>query len=208
MKSKILTSLIVLLTASLFASDAKGQQKTVGAAGTEIPLYRQTNKTNGNSCYVYKKYVVMSVVSAEDIGEDVVIFQRNAAADYKKNCAQNRRQAYMFQPSSDNSAFYGLIGDIFLVDSGTSAGERGLDIVSLSSKKVIYSTSYYDEPKIVGNALIYDKHSDKQGSLKTCPNALKWRKESGGEGWVRPTRLDLTTFRETPAGNLKCVYLE
>jgi hypothetical protein len=207
MKLKLLTIAFILFSMVPFVSSARGQQKGVGAPGTEAPLYQQTDKTTQNSCYVYKQFVVTSIPSKEDIGEDIIIFKRNAT-DFRKNCAQNRRQVYMTLPSTDNSSFYGLTGDIFLVDNGTSAGERGLDIVSLAAKKVVRSVAYYEEPKVVGNAVIYNKPSEKKGSLKACPNALKWRKQGGGEGWVQPTRLDLKTLKETPVGSLKCIYLE
>ena len=39
-------------------------------------------------------------------------------------------------------------------------------------------------------------------------DAKKWTKQGGGVGWVRPTRLDLTTLKETSAGKIACVYIE
>jgi hypothetical protein len=207
--SATLLIFLLLLTTQAIQLDYKisAQDETVGAPGTEKPLYRQINKENGNACYVFKEYVVMTV-SSEDVGEDIRVFKRNAATDFKKSCALTKRLPYMTIENKDADYFFGLTGDKFLIDSGTSAGTRGLDVVSLTSKKVIYSTDYNETVKVVGNSLIYYKPSNTKGALKNCPNAAKWKKRGGGVGWVRPTRLDLTTLKETSAGQTTCVYVE
>ena len=110
--------------------------------------------------------------------------------------------------NSGENYFFGLAVDKFLIDSGTSAGIRGLDIAGLTVKKVIFSTSYQGSVKVAGNAVVYDKPSDTKGLLKNCPNAAKWKKEGGGVGWIRPTRIDLTTLKENSVGQLACVYVE
>jgi hypothetical protein len=205
-----LTILFLILSASVaqaFSAGAIRQEEAPGAPGTEKPVFKQTDKNTGNSCYVYKDYVVMTITSA-DVGEDIKVFKRGGATDFKKACANPNRAAYMTYPNTDANYFFGLTGDKFLVDSGTSAGDRGLDVVSLTSKKVIYTTSYNENVKVVGNTIIYNKPSTTKGSLKSCPNAPKWKKQGGGVGWVIPTKIDLTTLKETKAGQLTCVYVE
>ena len=183
------------------------QKQNVGAAGTEKPLFRQTDKNTGNACYVYKQYVVLTV-SSEDVGEDIKIYKRKNMTDARKECGESKQTPYMILKNSGESYFFGLTGDKFLIDSGTSAGIRGLSIAGLTAKKVIFSTSYQGSVKVSGNTIVYDKPSDTKGSLKNCPNAQKWTKEGGSVGWVRPTRIDLTTLKETSAGQLACVYVE
>ena len=207
MKPKLLSIVFTLLATFQFASLTNGQEKKVGAAGTEIPLHQQHDDASGKYCYVYEKYVVKTAPSQEE-GDDIFVFRHNAATDYKKACAETNALPLMSVIADDNNFFHGLTGNLFFIDSGTSAGERGLDIFSLVSKKKVFSTSYMNDAKVVGSTVIYDKPSDQKGSLKTCPNYRKWRKMGGGEGWVRPMRIDLTTFKETAAGALKCVYLE
>lgn len=206
--SAILSVLILLTTAADSQSFGKLLfQQSVGAEGTEIPLYRQTDESTGNSCYVYSQYVVMTV-SSEDVGEDIKVFKRITEVDFKKACANDKRQPYMMIENAGDNWFFGLSGDKFFIDSGTSAGTRGLDIVSLTSKKIIFSTDYNQEVKVSADSLIYYKPSSVNGSRKNCPQARKWEKEGGGIGWVRPTRLNLTTLKETSAGQLTCVYVE
>ena len=207
--SAILSVLILLITSTDSQSSAKLLllQQSVGAAGTEKPLYQQTDKRTGNSCYVYSQYVVKTV-SSEDIGEDIKVFKRNTEMDSKKACANDKRQPYMTIKNPDANWFFGLSGDKFFVDSGTSAGTRGLDVVSLTSKKTIFSTEYNAEAKVSAGSLIYNKPSNVNGSRKNCPQARKWEKEGGGIGWVRPTRLNLITLKETSAGPLTCHYVE
>lgn len=197
---------LLILSNQTFSISAQ-QRENVGAAGTEKPLFRQTDKNTGNACYVYKQYVVMTV-SSKDVGEDIKIYKRNTTTDAGKECSTAKRVPYMVLKNSGKSYFFGLTGDKFLIDSGTSAGIRGLEIAGLTVKKVIFSTSYQGAVKVAGNTIVYDKPSDKKGLLKNCPNAQKWKKEGGGVGWVRPTRIDLATLEETSAGQLACVYVE
>jgi hypothetical protein len=206
--SAILSVLILLITTIDSQSSAKLLlQQSVGAKGTEKPLYRQTDESTGNSCYVYSQYVVKTVAS-EDVGEDIKIFKRSAGVDFKKACANDKRQPYMTVENAGDNWFFGLSGDKFFIDSGTSAGTRGLDVVSLTSKKIIFSTDYNEVVKVSANSLIYYKPSSVNGSRKNCPQAQKWEKEGGGIGWVRPMRLNLTTLKETSEGPLICHYVE
>ncbi len=61
--SAIQSVLILLITATDSQSSAKSllPPQSVGAVGTEKPLYQQTGKRTGNSCYVYSQYVVKTV---------------------------------------------------------------------------------------------------------------------------------------------------
>lgn len=204
LKFSIAAFTLILTVQSFFVF---AQEKGIGAPGTEKPLFQKTDKSTGNSCYVYKQYVV-TTSSSEDVGENIQIFKRSGSNDFKKDCANTKGQAYMTLPNDDANYFFGLTGDKFFVDSGTGAGIRGLDVASLTSKKVIYSTTYDGDVKVAGNVLFYDKPTEDKGALKSCPNAQKWEKQGGSVGWVRPARLDLTTLKETFAGNIKCVYVE
>jgi hypothetical protein len=207
--SAILLVSILLITATDSQSSAKLLllQQRVGAEGTEQPLYRQTDESTGNSCYVYSQYVVKTVAS-EDVGEDIKIFKRSAGVDFKKACANDKRQPYMTVENAGDNWFFGLSSDKFFIDSGTSAGTRGLDVVSLASKKIIFSTDYNAEVKVSADSLVYNKPSKINGSRKNCPQAQKWEKDGGGIGWARPMRLNLTTLKETPVGPLTCHYVE
>ncbi len=199
---------LIVLSAQPFAVFAHRQEnENVGAEGTEKPLFKKSDTNTGNACYVYKQYVVMTVIS-EDVGEDIKIYKRNGATDARQECGNSKRTPYMTLKNSGENYFFGVAGDRFLVDSGTSAGIRGLDIVSLATKKIVFSTEYQNDVKVVGNTVVYSKPSKTKGLLKNCPDAKKWRKESGGEGWVQPTKIDLITLKETKAGQLKCVYVE
>jgi hypothetical protein len=44
--------------------------------------------------------------------------------------------------------------------------------------------------------------------LEKLSASAKVGKEGGGIGWVRPTRLNLITLKETSAGPLTCHYVE
>lgn len=210
MKMYSLTTILFLILFSFVSAPAAlfyQQEDSMGATGTEKPVYRKSDSDTGNACYVYKQYVVMTA-SSEDVGEDIKIYRRSTANGAQQECANTKRAAYITIKNEGENFFFGLTGDKILIDSGTSAGIRGLEIFSLATKKSIYSTSYQDEAKVVGNAIIYNKPSNTKGALKNCPNAAKWKKQGGGVGWVIPTKIDLTTLKETKAGVLTCVYVE
>lgn len=199
---------LVILSAQPFTVSASWQDnENVGAEGTEKTLFKKMDANTGNACYVYKQYVVMTAASG-DVGEDIKIYKRNGATNARQECGNSKQTPYMTLKNSGENYFYGIMGNKFLVDSGTSAGIRGLDVVSLINKKVVFSTKYQNDTKVVGNTIIYSKPSKTKGLLKNCPDAKKWRKEGGGEGWVMPMRINLTTLKETKAGQLKCVYVE
>jgi hypothetical protein len=202
--------LIVISFLMLFSVLSVIAQQSAGAPGTEKPLFHQVNANTSNACFVYKNYIVMTVSNEDGIGEDIKFYKRSGtSANFKKACAANtNRQPYMTFPNEDANYFFGLIGDKFLVDSGTGAGARGLALVSLTSKKILYSTEYNETVTVTGNTVMYHKPSNTNGSLKNCREAQKWKKQGGGVGWVRPVRLDLMTMKETPAGQLMCIYLE
>ncbi len=131
LKLSIIAFLLILSNQAFFVSAQ--QQKNLGAAGTEKPLFRQTDKNAGNECYVYKKYVVMTV-SSENTGEDIKIFERKNSVNTFEECGENNQTPSMFLKNSGDNYFFGLTRDKFLIDSGTSAGICGLDIVSLSAQ--------------------------------------------------------------------------
>lgn len=197
----------LFLFASANFSTTFAQEDSVGAPGSEQPLFKKMDAATGNACYVYKQYVVQTVTSA-DVGEDIKIYKRSGATNARQECGSAGQTPYMTLKNSGENYFFGLTGEKFLVDSGTSAGIRGLDIASLISKKVVFSTDYQDDVKVGGNFVVYSKPSKTKGLLKNCPNAAKWKKQGGGVGWVIPMRIDLTTLKETAAGKLACVYVE
>ena len=207
--SVILSALLLLITAIDSQSSAKLllQENSVGVEGAEKPLYQQTDKNTGNSCYVFSQYVVKTVAS-EDVGEDIRVYKRSSETNAKNGCANDKHPSYMTIENAGDNWFFGLSGDKFFIDSGTSAGTRGLDVVSLMSKKIIFSTEYNEEVRISADSLVYNKPSNVKGSRKNCPQAQKWEKEGGGIGWARPMRLNLTTLKETSAGPLICHYVE
>lgn len=206
MKLKILTIFFTFLLTTCLSSTINGQDAQIGMPGAAKTVYQEWGESGDRNCFVYGKYVVKTQ-PAEDNGSDIFVFERDKNRSFKEICGDaESKPAMTFK--DDSQFFVGLSDEKIFIDSGTSAGERGLKIIDLAARKIAYSTSYYNQPEIAGNNLLYDKPSDKKGLLKNCKDWREWRKSGGGIGWVQPVRLDLKTFGETPVGNLKCVYLE
>lgn len=170
--------------------------------GTETAAF-QRQAENGDKCLVFDKYVVKTI-SSEAVGEDIRVFRRAASTDAEAAC-DSRAAAYYTIKNADANYFVGLFGEYVFVDSGTGADGRGLEIFNLKSKKSIYSTEYYDELELRdGRFFIYDKFSETKGALRTCRQAAQWKKDGFSIGWVRQSKLDLQTLKETPVGAIRC----
>lgn len=200
----------ILLCAQIFTIAAKEQNRFTFQddqlmKGTEKAISLQSDETS--NCYVFKEYVVKTM-SGEAVGEDILIYKRTAATNPAAYC-KTKALPYLKIKNPDANYFIGLSDKFLFIDSGTSVESRGLEIYNLNTKKSVYSTAYHDSVELQNNRFVlYDKVSEKSGAIKNCREAAKWKKEGLSVGWVINTKIDLQTFKETPAGALRCVALQ
>lgn len=203
MRQTFYLTLVILFFAELTTTAAQSEETFRPMTGTEQPISER--KTETGNCYVYENYTVKTT-AGEAVGEKIAIYKRAAAAtDY----CDAKARPYLAIENPDANYFIGLSGDFLFVDSGTSVESRGLEIFNLETKKSIYATEYHDSVRLEnGRYVIYDKVSARAGAVKTCRAAAKWKKEGFSIGWVRNTKIDLQTLKESPAGALRCIALQ
>jgi len=191
----------ILAAGALVAQDEKYE----AIKGSETPVF-QTFSGAGN-CFVFGKYVVKTARN-EDEGENISVYIRNTASSPEGAC-RTKGSPHLEIKDSDNNSFYGLFGNYVFVDSGTSSDSRGLDIYNLISRRSIYSDGYLGDAKLTeARFILFDTPSDKKGSLGTCKEAAKWKRQGGGVGWMQGRKLDLQTLKVISVGTLRCYYME
>jgi len=203
MKQTFYLTFLILFFAQLTAIAAQSEETFRPMKGTEQPISER--KTETGNCYIFENYTVKTTAS-EGVGEKIVIYKRAATTT---NYCDSRARPYLSIENPDANYFIGLSGVFLFVDSGTSVESRGLEIFNLETKKSIYATEYHDSVALQnGRYVLYDKVSAKAGAVKTCREAAKWKKEGFSIGWVRNTKIDLQTLKESPAGALRCIALQ
>lgn len=177
-----------------------------GMKGTEAPVFQESSETD--RCYVFNKYVVRTDQN-EDAGEIISVYSREASISVKNACQTADKSAYLDVKDSDEQFFYGVSGSLLFIDSGTSVESRGLQIFDLTSRKSVFNDSYSGDPKLIdGRFVVFDSPSEKKGSLATCKQAAKWKRDGGDVGWVQVKRLDVQTLKVINVGALRCVYMQ
>lgn len=174
--------------------------------GTETPMFQESSETG--RCFVFNKYVVKTVQN-EDAGEIISVYSREASISAKIACQTTDKPAYLVVNDFDDQFFYGVFGSLLFIDSGTSVESRGLQIFDLTSRKSVFNDSYSGDPKLVGGRfIVFDSPSEKKGSLTTCKQAAKWKRDGGGVGWIQVKRLDIQTLKVINVGSLRCIYMQ
>lgn len=198
-----LTILLGFAATSYAQDDANGDEYM---QGTEKAVFQE--KAGRNQCRVFSKYLIRTTDAEEDVGQLIGVYGRDPGSP-QQLCKVRGKRLLLVQ-NDDANYFDGLFGKFMFVDSGTSAGNRGIEIFDLTTGKSILSTGYYyPGVKLVeGRYLVYDYPSDKTGDIKTCKEAAKWQKEGGGIQWVISKKFDLQTRKTISVGGLKCAYAE
>lgn len=200
--SLLLLAFVLSFTAVVWAQD----EEYNGMNGTETPMFQETSESG--KCFVFSKYFV-KIVQNEDAGETISVYSRETSTSAQSACQTADRTAYLDINDSDEQFFYGVSGSLLFIDSGTSVESRGLQIFDLTSRKSVFNDWYSGDPKLVnGRFVVFDSPSEKQGPIRACKEAAKWKRDGGGVGWVQVKRLDIQTLKVTNVGALRCVYMQ
>ncbi len=195
-----LTVMLMVAVAAVAQDDTFKPMK-----GTATPSFQSSN--DKGTCLVFGTHIVKTLHS-EDIGETVLMFHREGTAKGAAAC-KVRAKPYATVEDTDNNSFYGISDDFFFIDTGTAANGRGLLIYNTKTGDKVSDVSYENEPSLVGGRyLMYDSPSNKKGSLASCPEGAKWKKNGGGVGWAQGKKMDLQSETVSNVGGLRCYYIE
>lgn len=183
---------------------------------SEKPLY---TSESDDKCYVFTKYVVKTYLKnnvKEDIGTgqgyEIDVFKRDAKSDLKKSC-EVAADSLLNLKNEEGNELGGVFGDLLFVSRNIFPDGADLDIYDLKTGKVVFTTEFsewdgYATNISNGNFLNYRQWSKKDGLLKNCPQAKKWKKDGLGLSWLQTKRLNLLTGKEISVGTLRCISVQ
>ena len=199
-----------------------GQRVTPGAPGGAEPGVPGSDRADqawplagGGACYAFARYVVRARPREAAAGEDVVAYRR-APGDARAQCDGPVREAVFAAVSpSEASHFFGLVGDLLLLDEGTGPNSRTVRVVDLTSARVVHEAAYEEPVQIEEGALVYGMEPEVTRSMEEiaalgveCPEAAVWLSEGLGVGLSPQVRYDLAARSATPTGEVLCVPIQ
>ncbi len=205
----------LILIVWFFTNAICAQNNGVKLSGEDAALYRQ-GSVETERCLVYKNYVVKTANDKTNGGEAFKVFQRQTPSAAKAACEQTETDPlldlsgnYTGKNASINeditSVFFGLSGKYLFVDKVVEPFVGEFEIFDLTTRKSIFKNEYYERIKLLQHHFVdFDQWSAKDGLLKNCSQAKKWKKDGLGIGWIQQKRLDLQTLKLQNIGALRC----
>lgn len=186
--------------------------------GTEKLLVRY-DLDEKTQCFVFNKYVVKTYLkdNAKDgggagNGSEIDVFARDVKQPLKKNCEMSADVLLNIKNEEGND-FGGIFGKLLFVSRNGFPDGADLDVYDLKTKNKVFTTAFSEWDNYgtnISNArfLNYRQWSKKDGVLKNCPQAKKWKRDGFGISWLQTKRLDLQTLKENSVGTLRCINIQ
>ena len=209
MKKISIVFLLVLLSTAVFAQK---DERTLD--GGDKPLFKQ-GEFESPRCFVYKDYVVKTNFDSAKASEEVTAYKRIGDNPPEESCrtkgmpvislASNYNGKSGYDETDEiTSYFYGVSGKYLFIDKGVMPFQGAFEIFDMTTGKSVYKAETYPTMKLLQNRFVfYENWSPKDGLLKNCKEAKKWKKSGLGVGWVVKKQLDLQTFKVKNLG-LRC----
>ncbi len=209
MKTFIIIIAVITFSAMAAAQTnlLKGSEKTLLTSG----------EANKNQCFAYQNYVVktirkegsMSDSGDDNSGDDISIFKRVAANSSQDSC-QTAEKSLLSVENTKGNTFRGIFKNYLFIEKNLYPDYSNLEIYDLKTNKIVFKTEYteWDDYRINlsgGRFLNFSQWSKKDGLLKNCRDAKKWKRDGLGINWLQTKKLDLQTMKEIPVGILRCV---
>lgn len=193
--------LAVMLVLIAYAQTPKPPAGALGLVyGSDTPEVREYADYD---CYVYAKYVVF-----DNINNSGRFAVAGRGASPSSRCEIGKNLPFFSSPKNNPDYCMGSYGDLLLVDSGTSAGPRGLTVRSLANPSVKYISSYLRPIWIEGGKLYFYRDVPKPRNPPPCPKAKQWEAQQASPGWDQFMVLDLRTLQVIATDQFRCSYRE
>lgn len=215
---KVNASIVTAMTLCIFQATVSAQTFKF-LEGSERPFLR-SEAESGNQCFAYSSYIVKIAVkessepdsSPDGRGDEIDIFRRDPAVLPPEICRTFEKSLIKIKNAQGNE-FAGVFGDLIFVKRSVFPDGGNLDVYDLRTKKIAFSTEYseWDNYRINlagGRFLSYRQWSKKDGLLKNCREAKKWKREGFGISWLQTKRLDLQTMKAASVGSLRCINVQ
>lgn len=208
---------LLLFVFSTFLFAEAQELEFVKGAEKSLANYKLDEKTR---CIIYNKYVVKTFLKdniKDDIGTgegyEIEVFRRDVKQPLKKNCGDAAGDVSLKLKNEEGNGFGGISGDLLFVSRNEFPDGADFDVYDLKKNERVFTSEFSDWDNFgmsISNArfLNYRQWSKKDGLLKNCSQAQKWKREGFGISWLQTKRLDLQTLKETPVGNLRCINVQ
>lgn len=207
---------LTLFTFLLFFSTLGYAQETDARtlSGGDKPLFTQGTYESPR-CFVYKNYVVKTNFDSDKSSEAVMAYNRIGDNPPEESCRTKGQPILSLESNYSGksgydetdeitSYFYGMAGKYLFIDKGVMPFQGAFEIFDLSTGKSVYKAEKYPTLKLLQNRFIFfENWSPKDGLIKNCKEAKKWKKQGLGVGWVVKKQLDLLTLKIKNFG-LRC----
>lgn len=199
-------------------SPAISAQSVEFIKGSERTLYKSETDAKAQ-CFLFDKYVVKASLKdntkdggGDGAGYELTIFIRDEVRPLAENC-ELTVEPFTNIKNEEGNEIGGIFGDLFFLRRNVFPDYADLDIYDLKTHKIIFTTEFseWDNYKMNisgGRFLNYRQWSKKDGLLKNCPQAKKWKREGFGISWLQTKRFDLRTRKATSVGNLRCINIQ
>jgi hypothetical protein len=185
-----------------------------GVPGSPAPV--ASARLADGHCYAYDRWLVVVRPRASGAGEDILTWPRAPGGDPLAACrSPGSEPAAAFTDAASPDAFFGLVGDVLLIDSGTSSRGRTIRAVDLASGRTVLE-SIYEEPVAIADGVLefsepvgaFDRIETVVASGVNCPDAQMWLEDGFAIGVNRRVRFVLDQGRREASDVLVCVPLQ
>jgi len=210
--------LIFLIIAQCIFSATISAQSDDFIKGSEKLLVKY-NLDEQTQCFAFNKYLVKTYLKdntknggGAGNGYEFDIFKREVKYPLKKSC-EIAADVLLSIKNEEGNEFGGIFGDMFFVERNVFPDGADLDVYDLKTKTKVFTTAFSEWDNYGTNIsnvrfLNYRQWSKKDGLLRNCPQAKKWKRDGFGISWLQTKRLDLQTLKETSVGNPRCINVQ
>ncbi|HOX22918.1 MAG TPA: hypothetical protein PLL10_05595 [Elusimicrobiales bacterium] len=169
-----------------------------GIPGCEKPSTRVVDKT---TCHLYEKYAVLTQSARDNAGSDIIV---NRNQQDSKACAWDEKAALLLLKNTDADYFFGLLGKLIFVDSGTGPSPRTLKIYDIEKSTAVYNGLYNESITIKNGKLSYWAATAKQATKENCPQLAQWSSQGLGAALEEKIFVELSSLKSGKTGKSRC----
>jgi hypothetical protein len=198
-----------------------GQRVVPGAPGGLEPGVPGSERAErawplaSGTCYAFDRYVVRTRPREAAPGEDVLVFRRSGG-DARAQCDGPPGEAAFAAASPERAGFFfGLAGDLLLLDEGSGPNGRTVRVVDLTTGQAVHEAAYEEPIQIEGGALVYGMEPEVVETMDAiasygveCPEAPVWLSEGLAVGLSPQIRFDLAARTSQETGEVLCVPIQ
>ena len=171
----------------------------------ETPTTENSTDISSNlECYGSAKFVAVQKGNGDSAGSSILI-------KYRKDPSQVLSCDYTiakddFEIKNDIPIYFLAFTDNFLaLDSGTAPWPRGLIVLDLNSRKIVFTDKYSKPFSVKGDSITYLSETAQEPTVTNCPNLNDLRSKGLGAVLMNKVTVDLATLSKKSADSTACI---